>query len=416
MLNTNTPTLLQKPQRQMNLYDINFNVMLFAYIFGVIARITDSIVLERIGSYLFMFNIICGILGLFFDRTSLKKKGKIILIIYVLSPVFAIAFSEKSVSYDNFTTLINFYQVPFFCYNFNRITKIKERASTVRKIFTVLSLIFIAMSFSPKFYTTDTLSSSSIGDFILIFNNTNETGIFLYTCAMIFASRTAKASDKKASELTLPQITNNLIRLTVFAVLAYLTYRTGSRTSFFAIVIALILYLINSKHTTSKIIKYVIIAIPIIFSWFYLANQSFIKQFDVMGRSLLGGRVVIYESVLKDIIPAHFFFGRFTYYSYNNSHNVFLSVLATSGIIGAVIFFIWVFYTYNRIDVICSNAKKKFSFFALLCVMICSSVESGWFCSGGMIASNFAFLYLMCLKDSDSDDPKLTASKQRTIV
>lgn len=178
----------------------------------------------------------------------------------------------------------------------------------------------------------------------------------------------------------------------------YLIILTQSRAATVCAWILLYFFFRKSARISERVIKFAAI-LPVIFISLlqYFADSPFVAGIEIFGKPLLSGREEIFAYTIKAISQSkRWLFGNFGRYLFENLHNAYLSVYASVGILGLLVFYI---FFYSQIK---SYWKKsgnsvvsKMAFVGLLLLFVEGSVESAVMVSGSMYAAASAPLILL---------------------
>ena len=123
----------------------------------------------------------------------------------------------------------------------------------------------------------------------------------------------------------------------------------------------------------AMIIPFIMIAVQIV-----LVDYG--TEIEILNKPLVSGRDKMYVSLLELFRSSHttFAFGRYCEFKLDNLHNSPLTLLASFGFVGLIIYFIfWLFYL-NDVRKQSFDPISRTACIALLCCMIHSSSETAF--------------------------------------
>ena len=160
-------------------------------------------------------------------------------------------------------------------------------------------------------------------------------------------------------------------------------------------------------------------------------NSAFINRFFDINAFEEGaaGRVAIWNALIQNVIPQNLKFGLglsgysvpYTIYQYigqlDDAHNIFLSALAQTGIVGTVLYI--GFFLYFEIRMIIALFKNKFFVIPIMLTMIAfiNGMGEDYLISRFLwIAIGIGFMMLAQLKSSSYDDKKQPKKEIKKVV
>jgi hypothetical protein len=131
-----------------------------------------------------------------------------------------------------------------------------------------------------------------------------------------------------------------------------------------------------------------------------IVYTEWVSEIIILGNSAESGRNHIYEYYLANLNSISFLIGDFSSYRFSNTHNAYISILATVGLLGFVPFFLFLQTTLLWIKEHCLGLKsQQIAFIGLIGIIIHSSAEATFLVSGVIFASSVGILYLLTLPD-----------------
>src|SRR5699024_10660183 len=283
-------------------------------------------------------------------------------------------------------------------------------------------LIFIGIIFSivPLTLILDWLSSIETIKYAGYFRNPNTLGIvvyniFFFQLLMLFA------------------IKNKIIKLIVLLLLLIdliLLYVSTSRSVWIAIIVAFVIYIsynVFSKYKISYRLGFIITLLSVItFSYFYpmlytldLVSKINSLVIEYTGKNLFSGRQIIWSDLIQLIEKKPLLGYGLSATAYNlaqtnhDAHNVILSILFQSGIIGLLLYSLMLYFLWDALYIekntsFNKNLLKLFpSFFIGL--LVYQSFEMS-FIKGGYSISMFEWLFvaigISLIKKYNSNTPR----------
>lgn len=115
------------------------------------------------------------------------------------------------------------------------------------------------------------------------------------------------------------------------------------------------------------------------------------------------GRLLIYSDVLHSMDLKSFFLGQYSY-RFSNLHNLYVSLFATVGLLGTVVFAGLYFFVNKQLSRAYKTNPAKVAYIAICLYMFHASVESAMFLLGSVYAAIIISLYILCINKEDADD------------
>lgn len=305
----------------------------------------------------------------------------LLVYLFVLSIVSMLA--NWSVGYESLVKLITFMELPILLICI-RMVEFKKCKKILQNFFLILGAFFICVSFTDLAYSyTTKYGITTINDLTLGYNNPNETAMYLYICFSVLLSFLFDETAKKTKRL-------NLIILSGILCLIFLT---KSRVCILLAVTVLFYAVFLKKHKLGFVERKIIWIFPVLFLVFTLSSQTLFQNIRVMGDAIETGRYSIYITVLQDMNLLQILIGDFSL-GFANMHNALLSVFGTIGILGSLVY---VLYLYVRIEKDYKKRHNNIAFFAIYMLIVHSSVEAGLLLSGSVYAALVFCLYLIAV-------------------
>lgn len=168
---------------------------------------------------------------------------------------------------------------------------------------------------------------------------------------------------------------------------------TGSRSATLgvciSIYIVIIIEIFKSEKFSKKMLQLIIVTLLLGITYYFMSNSELevMKRFSIEKILESGGtgRAVIWEALVKFVIPAHIWFGvgfggknvLYAVYPYvpvaRGTHNIVLTIIAQTGIVGAFIYFCFFFANTKAII----KAYMKFDYEIIPLTMIFTAYING---------------------------------------
>ena len=243
---------------------------------------------------------------------------------------------------------------------------------------------FVCVIFSRSSFAYDGRIEDSL---YLGYSNPNATAIYLFLCIIYLLILWNY----------LNKIKHKIILLCLIAYMVYLVYCTDSRTSM-AVTIVVLIYgigLINIK--VNKVWIVMALAFPIafllVYSWLF-ENRLFL-DLEIMGKEFYSGREAYFIDELR-ALKNSFWFGDIGRNHLTNMHNGFLSLIASTGLIGTILYYIFILHNlFYNLKVGCTNKTAMTAMLAILAVYIQTSSEAALMTGGANYTIPIATLYMI---------------------
>lgn len=323
----------------------------------------------------------CILLLLSINVLSNSKLDKTTLALYFL--IFTIVISlliNEYISYSTIVAISCFLEIPIFICSYESSGFASKKLILFANF--ILSVFYIIMSRSPLAYIyKNEWGSKAISQLTLSYNNPNETAMFLFGCLVILV-------------YTFFLLKNKFWRIFVgidVIWMVYLIILTECRTILTVMFFFFVLLLFYKRRNISNFLVVVSFVLPIA----YIFLLSFFEEELVNSIFSDSGRRDIYQSIMENTSIKSFFFGNLSI-EFNNMHNASITIFATVGILGTLLFY----YLLNKkikIFVYVNECQKKILVIGLLCMVIQTATEAAYFTAGSAFAACFLSVYFLCL-------------------
>ena len=272
-------------------------------------------------------------------RTFIKRRPEMNIWVLILIGVvlFSVALNLGSFRMDNASaTIISIVSFVVFYWSVS-FDRDENRTMDLRFFFRlnyVLCAIFILYAFGPFDFKYTQINSSGAESFTMGLGNPNAvSGYVMFSIVLLIMQQTH-----------LKKRVYKVLNLLLTGVILYILYLLSSRTVL-ACVLGIVVFVLVRRHgKMGRWIPYIAMLIPVLM----ISAQILLAEYDItveiLGKPLMSGRDKLYMEAIEEIRarPQMLVFGDIFYYCFENLHNAPLSILATLGISGLVMY--WVFW------------------------------------------------------------------------
>lgn len=350
----------------------------------IIALVLNNEILERALSYL----IYASALAIFlmrFSKNEIKKADCFLLGFLLFFVLKIVLFREGKTSLISF---ISFF-IMLIAYGAGDDIKETERIKkTIMFSYVVQAIIFCALSLSDYSYKSYVENSDVADALTLGIANPNQTGIMLFVniVVLLWGSKNIKTKFVKALLFVLC--------VWLFILLLF----TKARTSIFAFIFVMLFYWLFANkekldHSKYGLFKAFIIAlVPLVFLIVYLNifKIEFFRNIEILGKKLISGRENVYINALNSW--HNILFGDIAFFSFNNAHNAYLSILVNIGVIGFLLFFIFIINEIYK-KAFCNHKRSSIVYWAFISTFLIACSESALLIGGSIY---FVMLFTLC--------------------
>ncbi len=314
-----------------------------------------------------------------------NKNQKAMLLFFLFFFVFVSLVLGGSLSYGNFVSAICFLELPIFLVAAEQVAS-KKTAKTFLLSHYLLSWYYIFLSFSDRAYFYENeFGVTQLEEMTLGYRNPNEAAVYLL-CSIIVLFVGVRFFKKR--------ILSFFFGLNAFF-LCYLLYLTQSRTGIVLSALMILLLIFSKKIKSGKVFCSIALTVPVIAVFLIMFFSKLLEELQLMGDSLDTGRKAIFERAFQDLGFSEFFFGDFSAFSFTNLHNFYISVFATAGILGAVLF---AFFLRRALKDRWKQQKEVYQKLALCgtgVLIMQGSMEAALFVAGSAYAMGFVSVYIL---------------------
>lgn len=324
------------------------------------------------------------------EKRIYKNPITVCTVLFAVIAVFSVIISNQ-MSYKSIVTLMSALEIPLFILSVSLISS-EKLIKFIYKSFVIISLFFIALSFTSLAHIFKNEYGVSQQDFLTLgYGNPNKTGMLLFACFAVLLSYLFYEESA-------------IKKLLITADLAYilvLIFQTLSRACTIIAVLLIAFSFVKSRKVINVFSKICCI-VPLVFAPLFIIFPSQIMQSKLLGETIDTGRLSIYINVLKNMNVKNFIIGNYTY-QFSNLHNVYISVFATVGIIGVILFAVLYFFINQNLCRTYEDKPSKIAFLAISLYSLHSSVEAAMFLSGSLYATIIILLYVLCINKTDKE-------------
>lgn len=324
------------------------------------------------------------------EKRIYKTPITVCTVLFAVIAVFSIIISNQ-MSYKSIVMLMSALEIPLFMLSVSRLSS-ERLTKCIYKTFVLISLFFIALSFTSLAHIFKNEYGVSQQEFLTLgYGNPNKTGMLLFACFAVLLSYLFSEDN----------LIKKLLLTADAAYILVLIFQTLSRACTIIAVLLLIFSFVKSKKIINVFAKACCI-VPLIFAPLFILFPTQIMQSKILGETLDTGRLSIYLNVLKNMTVKNFIIGNYTY-QFSNLHNVYITVFATVGVIGVVLFAVLYFFINSKLSTTYDDKQSKVAFLAISLYALHSSVEAAMFLSGSLYATIIILLYVLCINKTDKE-------------
>ncbi|MBQ8747339.1 MAG: hypothetical protein IJZ08_05660 [Clostridia bacterium] len=357
-------------------------VALIAMALILVSQPWGQTVLVSIGTWMIFFAAFYDMMKAF--RMRFTRPSAIVLFSILILSLFSLV-AAAGFTYKSFVALFCFWEIPIFL-QFSTQNITRNFAKKVYYLFLGLATYYLFLALSPLAfnykgpYGIVQLSSLTLG-----YQNPNQTGMYLLVCFFILLGATTFFEEMKWK----------IIYAAASAVVGILIILTDSRACILLAIGYTIYYIFfrkNSWPALTAILTKIAFIIPIAVFVFIIGFQQTSQNIQLLGEVFDTGRFAIYTDVFKQYNFMEFVLGSFVEYRYENLHNAYLSVFATSGIFVVVFFVLFLRGRFLEIHKNVTRCYQQLAYIGLLMLIVHMSIEAAFFTAGSVYA-----ISVMCL-------------------
>lgn len=314
---------------------------------GAVSLVYKGIVLITFGCFFVLFVKRIDELGSF-----VGSKEMTCFVLLVVTVLGSILFGSGTITFDTqIMGILGFIEMPIAIMLMDCVDYNEENARFILYINILIAIVFSLLSMTKYAY------SGILDSLYLGYSNPNATAIYLLLNQAVLI-------------MFLPMLGKVTLKILVIGLCVYeeyLIYLTDSRTCLIVSIAIVIYYLFGKKI---KIPKWIIIAamlFPLIFILIYTNMYASGKYVDlqILGKELYSGREVYFLSQM-DILSWKNILGEVRQHYFTNMHNGPLAIIASCGVLGYILWFLFYFLTIRRYH---SVARSQLQFIALAAIL-----------------------------------------------
>ena len=330
---------------------------------GVVSLVYKGIVIITFGCFFVLFiNRINR--SIYF----VGSKEMICFILLVMTIIFSLLFGTDTIYFDiQIMGILGFVEMPIAIMLMDTVDYNEENVKFILYINIIIAVIFSMLSFSKLAY------SGILDSLYLGYSNPNATAIYLLLNQAILI-------------LFLPMLAKKSLKFLVIVLCIYeeyLIYLTDSRTCLLISIAIVVYYLFGKKIRIPKWFVIIAMIIPLAFLIVYtnLYSSGIFSDLNILGKGVYSGREVYFMSQMN-VISWKNILGDVRYYHFTNMHNGPLAIIASSGFVGYILWFLFYLFTIRRYHNIAQNQLQYIALVAILGVFIHSCSEAALIVGG----------------------------------
>lgn len=336
-----------------------------------------GIVLLTVGCFIILFAKTLHKFGSFIGS---REMVCIILLIGVI--LTSLMLNDGVISFDtHIMGILGFIEMPLAIMLMDRVDYNARNTRFVLYINILIAIVFSALSVSGYAY------SGILDSLYLGYSNPNTTAIYLMLNQAILI-------------IFLPMLKNIILKCFVIGLCIYeeyLIYLTDSRTCLIVSIVIVIYYFWGRKIKIPKWLIGVSIFLPVAFLLIYSNMYATGKFMDlqILGKGFYSGREGFFLEQLARL-SENYVFGDVRQYYFTNMHNGPLTIIASCGILGYILWFLFYFLTLRRYYDGARNQIQFIALVAILGVFIHSSSEAALIVGGAhysIIVATFYWIF-----------------------
>ncbi len=343
-----------------------------------------------------------GLGGSLFILSMINNIKKTDVILFILFIYLAFEYSQSK-SRDVFLCIMSFVLM-LTTWNGARAVKVTDKMGKFMVALEMLQgliLIYISRgSLAYKGYVDNMAVSKEL---TLGFSNPNQTGMILFSTIGILLMTSKK------------YIKNKYVRLIIYAELLYLftlVLKTTARTSIIAVIIVLLAMVFKletrnlKKH--HKLIGLIsVMQLPFCYFYMWLGNNPKYVDMEFMNKKLLSGREELYTDVLSRWDNT--LYGDIGEFLFQNSHNAALTVLINIGIIGFILYTVYILVELKDIHNLCYKGTSIYPIIVIVLLFIQGYTEASVLTGGTFYYLNLLIFICIALNSTyDENKAELT--------
>ncbi len=337
-----------------------------------LATLPFSALISRIFGYLTIILFFLSVIQCVFRNKKLVLKKTaigfiVVIIVGMMTSLPSLGLGSIGNIIDQFLSIISF--VLFYV---SMLSDSEEQRGFVLedlyRINYILCFIILAFAFGPFDFKYEIINEYGGKLFTLGLGNPN--GVSLYIMFSIVFLMIHFYKKKK--------ISLRIIDLGLIVAMVYVLYLLESRTVFICTLCVLIAFLLKAPKAFTWFSYFVVLA-PVLMIIFQLQIRNLnTVSIVILGKAINTGRPEVYTRILTDISSSlpKIIFGDLFGYSFSNAHNGLLSIFASVGLGGVVMYIVFWYQQLKKLRVMCVDTVQRIAFFTIMAVLIHSSSEA----------------------------------------
>ncbi len=337
------------------------------------------------------WTIVASCLLAFVLSFNQKSYSYILIAFFWLVGITVISLFCSDFSYSQVVVAICFLEIPLLMTSYSEI-KNDAIKKAIYVCYTILSVYYIILSLSSRSnvyyneYGPHTMPFLTLG-----YANPNETAMLLFVCVVVLVSYFGQ----------LKKLWTKILLGLDIAWLFVLIFLTLSRTATILCVVFVIAVFFYRKKTVPYWICAVALLAPLVYVLFTVNFSEVMKNLNVLGETAETGRLDIYKTVLENMNFKRLIIGDFSY-RFQNLHNGYMSIFATTGLLGASAFILFLYMKYNDLHRFAKDIYQNKAALIGLCAMVFyTSVEAALITAGSVYAASVISVYFLCISKAE---------------
>ncbi len=297
--------------------------------------------------------------------------------------------SEESISFsEHFAGALGFLEIMMAIYIIDTLDYNERLAKFVYQINFLVSMVFIALYFSPYAYTSRIVGSLNLG-----YSNPNVAAIYLLLNLSIITA----FFDKKQKAII------KLIHIALLSALVYMIFLTKSRMCLLATVAILAYRFVLPKWKIPKWLLLPVQLVPLVFlfGYVYVFKQGLVSDELFLGKEFFSGREGFFVDSLEEI-KSTWLIGNFGEHYFQNAHNGPLAIMLNIGVPGYIAYFYFTARTVDTYYTRIHTYQQMLALITLFAIFLHACAEAALFVGGSNYSILVATIYWILKGDNCS--------------
>jgi len=311
--------------------------------------------------------------------------GKLLFVFVIIFTLLSLTYSWVF-SFEIFIKVFSFWELPIFLLTAEKIKskRGKKVIYAINMFYPILFAVLLASPISHRYF--DEYGIVEHENITLGYGNPNETSVYLMVNFIVLL----------AAVIRFHNIFLKIVCFLEAAFVAYLIFLTDSRAAMIVVISVALMSLFLKRIQLNRLILFCVFAIPI---FFFFALKWF-PGATIFGEAFDTGRAEMYIRVFEQMNFGKFLLGNFAEFRLENMHNALLSIFASIGVMGAIVFVVILYRQVKKLEKTVALKERRVLLIGVLAVIIHSSVEAAILVSGTAYATLFFTLYYLAIDDS----------------